>query len=454
MHNESQGSNFGGLNEDELSRRWREEGKRYASATNEFVRRGLRDGWENVDANEEPEDARQPMAKAVLDVVRRANETGSIDGLSERFPRAHAPFLEMLDENGQALPVVLLLDDGRIVLRIGAPYEPGHVVVIDDRKLERLPADIITVGRSPNREYFAVARESGITIHRGWEGPEQAHLRWPTGLEGIPSGFKAEPIEGPPIITRLIPFDTGDKALLVGPEGVFVLKQDDAIRLLPTQDEMKEHFKWLREEYPDDPFSCELSMEHGAVSPDGKLIAVGHQSSGHYVFDADSFAVVGEIGNLSEYPHHAVFSAGGKVIAFNSCHFYNGMTIGVPVGLLPGLKTEPYELDDRLLQLEEGSRVYAAATRGDAFIIGDASGYLRSFDLKGEPLWQHFLGSSMGDIDVSRDGRRLVATTYAGFLCILDLDTGEADPFAIGTSTHKERRRWLFWKNEPQPLIW
>jgi hypothetical protein len=42
------------------------------------------------------------------------------------------------------------------------------------------------------------------------------------------------------------------------------------------------------------------------------------------------------------------------------------------------------------------------------------------------------IGSSVGDIDVSRDGDRLVVTTYAGFLSVIELDTGEADPFVIG----------------------
>ena len=93
-------------------------------------------------------------------------------------------------------------------------------------------------------------------------------------------------------------------------------------------------------------------------------------------------------------------------------------------------------------------------SKEDEFIIGNASGYLRAFDLKGNFRWQHFIGSSVGDIDVSRDGNRLVVTTYAGLLSVIDLDTGEADPFVIGTATHRERRRWLFWKKEPKPLIW
>lgn len=196
--------------DDDLSRRWRDESRRYISALNDYVRRGLSEGWETV-GPEEPQDTRQPLAMAVLDAVRRANESGNIDGLHERFPRAHRPFIDLLEENGQSLPVVLLLDDGRIVLRIGAPYEPGQAVIIDDRKVTPLPPDIITAGRSPNREFFAIARSDEVTIRRGWSGPRTVSLRWPTGREGIPHGFEAEPIEGTPTITRLIPFDGCDR---------------------------------------------------------------------------------------------------------------------------------------------------------------------------------------------------------------------------------------------------
>lgn len=437
----------------ELSRRWREESQRYVAAINDFVRRGLQEGWENVDG-EEPKDTRQQMAEAVLNALRRANQLGNTDGLHERFPRAHGPFLEMLKENGQELPVVLLLDDGRIVLQIGAPFESGRVVLIDDRKVTELPSEVITVGHSPNRKFFAVARREGATVHQGWEGPVSGRLKWPMGTEGVPEGFDLEPIQGIPLVTRLIPFNTGDRALLVSFDGIFVLTEDQAIRLLPTEDQLRERFEKRREKDPSGPLSYGLSMEHGAISPDGKLIAVGHQDSLHYLFDARTYNIVGEIGNLSEYPHYAAFSKDGSLVAFNSCHFYSGKTVGVPTKLLPGLKTKPYKLDDRLRLLQKGARVYAAVSRKDEFIIGDANGYLRAFDFQGTFRWQHFIGSSVGDMDISPDGKRLIVSTYAGFLSILDLDTGEADPFVIGTATHKERRRWLFWKNEPKPLIW
>lgn len=446
-------SAFSNADERELSERWRKESLRYVTAINDFVDRGNRGGWK--EAGKQPEDTRQTIAKSVLDAVRRANELGRTDELREKFPPAYEPFIEMLGEGSQAFPVVVLLDDGRVVLRVGAPDEPGRVVVVNDRQVEPILPEALSVGRSPDRRYFAIARMSGVSILDGWDGPQVAEHSWPTGREGIPEGFVVKGMEGPPTVTQIVPFADGKRALLVSPEGVFVLTASKAIRLLPTTQETKEHFEYLQKERPKDILSPpELAMEHGAISPDGRWIATGHQSSIHFICDAATYAVVGEIGAHSEYPHFAAFSGDSGMVALNSCHFYSGETIGVPTNLLPGLKTEAYKADPRIPTLDDGARVYAAVHRPDEFIIGDAHGYLRACDRTGKQLWRHFIGGTISGIDISPDGKKLVVATYAGFLCILDLDTGEHDPFSIGTSTHRERRRWIFWKNESKPLVW
>ncbi|HZL91111.1 MAG TPA: hypothetical protein VFB96_22280 [Pirellulaceae bacterium] len=438
--------------DDELSRIWREESLRYVSAINAYVARGLKDGWEK--AGRQPEDTRSRLACAVIAVVRRANQKGTPKALRDFFPPAFEPLLDLIKENGQVLPLALLLNDGRIVVRIGAPYETGRVVLIDGDRIHEQSRDMITVGRSPNRRWFAVARSSGVTVHDGWEGRQVGEYPWPVGREGVPSGFDVPATDGAPIITRLVPFCDGTRVLLISPNGVFVLGPDRAIRLLPSGERMREFFEWLRKEHPDDPLYFNLSMEHGDVSPDGRWIAAGDQDSLHYIYDATNLQLAGEIGNVESYPHYAAFSSDSSLVAFNSCHFYNGATIGAPIQLLPGLKTEPYSRDPRITTLQEGARVYAAVHRKDEFIVGDAYGYLRAFDHRGGFRWQHFIGSTIGHIDLSPDGKRLIVTSCAGFLCVIDLDTGTPDPFSIGTASHRERRRWLFWRNEPQPLIW
>ena len=92
--------------------------------------------------------------------------------------------------------------------------------------------------------------------------------------------------------------------------------------------------------------------------------------------------------------------------------------------------------------------------RDDEFMVGDAWGYLRAFDLEGNFRWQHFIGSTITALDLSPDKQRLAVTSFAGFLCVLELHTGERDPFVIGTATHRELQRWLFWKGEDAPLRW
>lgn len=63
------------------------------------------------------------------------------------------------------------------------------------------------------------------------------------------------------------------------------MEEENAVRLLPTEEDMREHFKWLQDEYPDDALEMSLDMEHGAVSPDGKYIVVGSQDSSHLIFN-------------------------------------------------------------------------------------------------------------------------------------------------------------------------
>jgi len=53
-----------GTENDDLSRRWREESLRYISSVNTFVEGGLKDGWEN--AGDEPQDTRQTMGRVQI----------------------------------------------------------------------------------------------------------------------------------------------------------------------------------------------------------------------------------------------------------------------------------------------------------------------------------------------------------------------------------------------------
>jgi len=430
---------------------WKRKTLAYALDVNNYVDKGLRDGWDNV--GKEPNVPQsEHLAENALEAVRTANASSNTDNLREQWPLDYNPLLDLIKRNGQSIPILFILPDNSILARIGATYEAGYTVHIDGDQVTEYP-EISHFGRSPDRRYFAIAQENGVQIIEGWGGGHVSFCPWPTGAENTPAGFTIEPLAEPPLPTALIPFPDGQRVLLICSDGIFVLAPTGAIRLLPTTDDLRKHFQWLQNEYPGDKLKLNLSMEHGAISQDGKLITIGSQDSKHLVFN-EQLELIASIGFLSEYPHYVLFSADNSVIACNSCHFYNGITIGVPAFLLPGLETEEYEENPQTPVLEENARVYAGVSRNDEFIVGDAYGYLRAFSITGEYRWQHYIGSTITGMDISEDGKTLVASSSAGFLSIIQLDAGSQLPEQIGNGNHREMRRWLFWKNEPKPLIW
>lgn len=437
--------------ESDQQKEWREKTLAYAKAINDYVEKGTKDGWEN--AGDEPSSAgRDHLVPDLLVVLREANRLGKTDLFREHWPPAYEPFAFMLDENGQSIPMLCLLPDDSILARIGAPYESGKVVRIQGATVETVPG-IEFFGFCPNRRYFAAAGNHGIRITDGWQGEEVALCPWPTGTEDIPEGFSVAPLKSHPDPARLIPFPDGRRVLLVSEDGIFVLSPDGANRLQPTPEELKEYFSWSQKEYPEEELSVNVSMEHGAVSPDGEYIAVGAQDGKHHVFDK-RLKLIAEVGPHNEYPHYALFSADSDMLALNACHFYNGATIGVPTAMLNGLNTDYYEEKEGIILLQDGARVYAGVSRNDEFILGDAYGYLRACSKTGESRWQHFVGSTINAIDMSPDGKKLVVSTYAGFISLIELDAGKQQPYQIGNGGHYEERRWIFWKNEPAPLTW
>jgi hypothetical protein len=428
---------------------WRDKVLAYAANVNAFVARGLSVGWEA--AGSEP---REPdlghLIPSLVQALREASQRGTFAALREDWPPAHAPLIPWLEKHGQNIPVLRFLDDGSLVVRIGTHFdENAKTIHIQGDAAVDLPT-VGIFGQSPNRKHFAFAGENGVEIREGWSGHRTALCPWPRGIEDLPDGFDVSPFAQPPKPTRLVPFPDGSRVLLVSGDGIFVLAPNSARRLLPTREQLREHFLWLQEKYPTDPLACSVDMEHGAVSHEGTLIAVGEQSSPHLVFDS-ALRLVLQVRPGSEYPHYAAFSADDAVLALNSCHFYDGTTLGVATA---GLRNRADARAAETFQLQDGARVYAAATRDNEFIVGDAGGYIRAFDTTGKYRWQQFIGSSVGDIDISADGRRLAVSTYAGFLSIFHLDAGRQHPHQIGNGNHLEERRWIFWRGELTPLIW
>ena len=68
---------------------------------------------------------------------------------------------------------------------------------------------------------------------------------------------------------------------------------------------------------------------------------------------------IGKVGSQSEYPHYCLFIKDDSQLITNSCHFYNGMTIGVDSNKLDGINIKAWEDSDEYIYLDEEMRVYA-----------------------------------------------------------------------------------------------
>ncbi len=441
---------------DSLTQAWQEQGRSYAEAFSAVLANDLAEG--RVGPMDPPEDPRRSLLPRVLEALREANRGGATEAFRAQFPPAWELLWRARDseeesnEPEQPIGPILLLDDARLVFRVGAPEQRSRTVVAHGADLVPLP-DILCVGRSPNREWFAVAREEHVEIRRGWDGPLVRTFPWPTEQERVLSRYQCKTKEGAPPITEIIPFPDGRRALLVSSEGIFVLDENQATLVHPSDEAREAYFAWHHKQFPGEDVDAHLDMEHGAISGDGRHIAVGAQDGSHRILD-DTLTEIASIGSLSEYPHHAVFSADGQQVALNSCHFYGGITLGVPRSLVPGLVTKPGKRHRRTLILDRQCRVYASATRHDEYIFGDAAGILRCCDVRGRARWWHSVGSTISGMDISPDGKTLAAGTWGGSIHVLDLETPSRDPYAVGTSTHCERYAWLFLPGESTPLRW
>ncbi|WP_460415766.1 hypothetical protein [Pseudomonas sp. microsymbiont 2] len=430
-------------------RQWREAVVAYAQAVNRYVAQGHAHGCSTL---EEPQ---APATGHLLDAWQAAllaiNQPG-IDAqqrqlFREAWPPAHQPLLALLDEHAQAIGHLLLLDDGSLLARIGMPFDKGHVLRIDDRGATPV-IGVEHFGRCPQRRYYALANADGVRVTDGWGGPLVARLAWPHGLEGLPPGYPFDPLDLPPTPSALIPFPDGQRVLLVSSDGIFVLAGSGATRLLPREQAILDALQ--RGTDPDD-IALELAMEHAALSPDGRLIALGEQCGRHLVLDA-CLRPLADIEPASKYPHFALFNRRGDHLLLNACHAHHGATLGVPVADL-GCQHHHHRAAPRARLLQEGARLHAGVARDGEYIVGDAHGYLRALGEDGRERWRHYLGSTISAMDISADGKTLAVASHAGFISVVALDSGRPD-WQIGTGPHGEVRRWVCWKGFDGPLAW
>ena len=290
--------------------------------------------------------------------------------------------------------------------------------------------DVIAVGKSKRNEIYALLNQDEVWLIRGYDGKSGGELvaRFNHELEIIYD--EAE----------ILPFNDGRKVLLTAHDGIFLISQSGAKLIHP-----------IYEDEGDDDDELEIDMANATLSNDNELIVAGEQDSDHVLMDSEGERL-GGIGAQSSYPHFCLFSADDTQLITNSCHFYNGVTIGVDRALLKrGLEVGFYDPDSgdeqNFTLIDDAMRVYAGVATRDFYILGDAYGYIKAVGKDGRKIWRHYLGGTIKSMAISDDGRVLFVGTYGGRLHKLRLGAGQ-DSHTIGNGNHKEEFRLIAYEDK------
>ncbi len=311
---------------------------------------------------------------------------------------------------------------------------------MDEKSIE-LQKGAMTFGVSPDRRFFAKLDDGAIHTSEGWDGKRRHTHKLPKRLA-----------EAGQLVLR--PFPDGDRVLVSSDAGIFIVSKDGANQI-----------------YPEKGSKDELSYPHAALSRDGSVIALGCQDSAHLLYreHGAAFDLCAVIDPAAEYPNMAGFHDERNYVALCSCHFSRSATLGLDLSHLGlekkngngavGGKTKVFRASghegDKRLDLVDAPRwIWAVLPREKGFILGDRSGYLwyKAFD--GTLLAYTFLGSTVQSIAQTRDKRKIVASTYAGYVVEIDTRADALDPHLLTSAPNfAETRRWVFWQGFP-PMIW
>lgn len=409
-----------------LQTTWNKEGSSYAKALNAMIEFGEKHGYENWKGTE-PADNRNELAPDVLSLLKKANEENTTTAFREMFPPAYAPFINFIQEQGQCIENLCYIGDHKIAFVIGSAYEKRKAYTLTNRTIQKLPEAIQSIGRSHQNDIYAIAATTTVTTYKGWEGQKIA-------------AFKL-PLSNSLAVSQVIPFNDGLSVLLISPEGIYLLSGNGHSMIHPAPDPGNK--EW----------TSYIDMEHAALSYDNTFIVAGDQNSAHRILNREGHEIA-VIRPQSSYPHYALFSKDEQQVILNSCHFNNGISVSVPATHLHDLKTTVNAIDDRLTVIDKKSRVYAAVSTSTCYILGDASGNIKAIDKEGKNSWRHFLGSAISSMAIADDEQTLWVASCSGMIHKLKLNGGHRDDHTIGNGNHYEEFRIIFWKNEPEPLVW
>ncbi|WP_291939132.1 PQQ-binding-like beta-propeller repeat protein [Campylobacter sp.] len=413
---------------------WNEKGEKYAKAVNDMVAFAEVHGWDAYEG-EDPVDEREGMTQlceAVFELLKEANERGETEKFRADFPPSNVIFDKKLRKRLRDIDQICPLG-GENVLFIASNDDGKTLYLLEGECVSEVADDIIAVGKSKRNEIYALLNQDEVWLIRDYDGKSGGELvaRFSHELEIIYD--EAE----------ILPFNDGSKVLLAAHDGIFLISQSGAKLIHPIYEDEGED---------EDEYEFEIAMANATLSNDNELIVAGEQDTDEHVLMDREGERLGGIGAQSAYPHFCLFSADDTQLITNSCHFYNGVTIGVDRVLLKrGLEVEAYSYDEEgeknFTLIDDAMRVYAGVATRDFYILGDAYGYIKAVGKDGRKIWRHYLGGTIKSMAISDDGSVLFVGTYGGRLHKLRLGAGQ-DSHTIGNGNHKEEFRLIAYEDK------
>ena len=418
----------------EWQKEWNKKGEKYAKEINDMVEFAEVHGWDAY-KGEEPVDERAHLGKAVFALLKEANERGETEKFRADFPPSNIIFDECEDEADDAdekdkiedkLGVVdqicSLRGENAIFVVSQSEPEGWHkmLYLLEGKRVIGVADDVIAVGKSKRNEIYALLRRGEVELIKGYDGKG--------GGEFI-AKFSHD-VELTYNEAEILPFNDGSKVLLSCHDGIFLISQSGAKLIHPI--------------YEDEDDDVYIDMANATLSSDNELIVAGEQDGDHILMDSEGERL-GEIYPQSSYPHFCLFSADDTQLITNSCHFYNGVTIGVDRAALK--RGAQIHRDRDFTLVDDEMRVYAGVVTGDFYILGDAYGYIRAVGKDGRKIWRHYLGGTIKSMALSEDGSVLFVGTYGGRLHKLRLGAGQ-DSHTIGNGNHKEEFRLIAYEDK------
>ncbi|MBC2883725.1 hypothetical protein H7R39_10765 [Campylobacter sp. Marseille-Q3452] len=425
----------------EWQKEWNEKGEKYAKAVNDMVAFAEVHGWDAYNG-EDPVDEREGMTQlyeAVFELLKEANERGETERFRADFPPSNVifsgeneKFKNKLRDIDQICPL-----GGENVLFIASNDYGKTLYLLEGDRVSEVAKGVIAVGKSKRNEIYALLNQNEVRLIRGYDGKSG----------GEPIAKFSHDVKLTYDEAEILPFNDGSKVLLSCHDGIFLISQSGAKLIHPICEDGQ-----LYEDDEGNVAPLYIDMANATLSNDNALIVAGEQNTDEHVLMDSEGERLGGIGAQSSYPHFCLFSADDTQLITNSCHFYNGVTIGVDRALLKrGLEVEAYSYDEEgeknFTLIDDAMRVYVGVATQDFYILGDAYGYIKAVGKDGRKIWRHYLGGTIKSMALSEDGSVLFVGTYGGRLHKLRLGAGQ-DSHTIGNGNHKEEFRLIAYEDK------